>query len=82
MRFTYTFDLSDEQVEKLKRIQQGMISHSVKTSCFSEAEAKKIYSLEEVFEKVMLVGEKWRVDEALDQMLGLYANFINKETEM
>ena len=82
MRFTYTFDLSNEQVEKLKRIQRGMINHSVKTSCFSEPEAKKIYSLEEVFEKVMLVGEKWRIDEALSQMLGLYANFINKETEV
>lgn len=82
MRFTYTFDLSDEQVEKLKRIQRGMVNHSVKTSCFSEPEAKKIYSLEEVFEKVMLVGEKWRIDEALSQMLGLYANFINEKTEV
>ena len=82
MRFTYTFDLSDEQVEKLNQIRKGMINHSVKSNAFSETEAKKIYSLEETFEKVMLVGEKWRVDEALDQMLGLYANFINKETEV
>ena len=82
MKFTYTFDLSDEQVEKLKRIQQGIINHSVKTGFFSETEAKKIYSLEEVFEKVMLIGEEWRVNEALSQMLRLYANFINKETEV
>ena len=82
MKFTYTFDLSDEQVSKLNQIRKGMINHSVKSNAFSEAEAKKIYSLEEVFEKVMLVGEKWRVDEALSQMLGLYANFINKETEI
>ena len=82
MKFTYTFDLSDDQVEKLKRIRKGMINHSVKSNVFSETEAKKIYSLEEVFEKVMLVGEKWRIDEALSQMLGLYANFINKETEI
>lgn len=82
MRFTYTFDLSDEQIAKLKRIQQGMINYSIKSSFFSEEEAKKIYSLEEVFEKVMLVGEKWRVNEALSQMLRLYANFINKETEV
>lgn len=82
MRFTYTFDLSDEQIAKLKRIQQGMINHSIKSSFFSEEEAKKIYSLEEVFEKVMLVGEKWRVDEALDQMVSLYANFISEETEV
>lgn len=82
MKFTYTFDLSDDQVEKLKRIRKGMINHSVKSNVFSETEAKKIYSLEEVFEKVMLVGEKWRIDEALSQMLSLYANFINKETEI
>ena len=82
MRFTYTFNLSDEQVEKLNQIRKGMINHSVKSNAFSETEAKKIYSLEETFETVMLVGEKWRVDEALDQMLGLYANFINKETEV
>ena len=82
MKFTYTFDLSDDQVEKLKRIRKGMINHSVKSNVFSETEAKKIYSLEEVFEKVMLVGEKWRIDEALSQMLSLYANFINKETEV
>lgn len=82
MKFTYTFDLSDDQVEKLKRIRKGMINHSVKSNVFSEAESKKIYSLEEVFEKVMLVGEEWRVNEALSQMLSLYANFINKETEV
>ena len=82
MKFTYTFDLSDEQVSKLNQIRKGMINHSVKSNTFSEVEAKKIYSLEEVFEKVMLVGEKWRVDEALDQMVSLYANFISKETEV
>lgn len=82
MKFTYTFELSDEQVSKLNQIRKGMINHSVKSNAFSEAEAKKIYSLEEVFEKVMLIGEKWRIDEALSQMLGLYANFINKETEI
>ena len=82
MKFTYTFDLSDEQVSKLNQIRKGMINHSVKSNAFSEVEAKKIYSLEEVFEKVMLVGEKWRIDEALSQMLRLYAKFINKETEV
>lgn len=82
MKFTYTFDLSDEQVSKLNQIRKGMINHSVKSNAFSEAEAKKIYSLEEVFEKVMLIGEEWRVNEALSQMFRLYANFINKETEV
>ena len=82
MKFTYTFDLSDEQVSKLNQIRKGMINHSVKSNAVSEVEAKKIYSLEEVFEKVMLIGEEWRVNEALSQMLRLYANFINKETEI
>ena len=82
MKFTYTFDLSDDQVSKLNQIRKGMINHSVKSNTFSEAEAKKIYSLEEVFEKVMLIGEEWRVNEALSQMLRLYAKFINEETEV
>ena len=82
MKFTYTFDLSDDQVSKLNQIRKGMINHSVKSNTFSEAEAKKIYSLEEVFEKVMLIGEKWRIDEALSQMLGLYEEFIGKESEV
>lgn len=82
MKFTYNFCLSAEQVKKLKRIQQGLINYSVQSGAFTYSKAKEIFTLEETFKSVMLVGEKWRVDEALSQMLGLYANFINKETEV
>ena len=81
MKFTYNFHLSDEQVEKLKRIQQGMTNSLVKMGFLSESEAKRLSSLEETFKSTMMLGEKWRVDEALDQMLSLYADFI-EQTEV
>ena len=81
MKFTYNFYLSDEQVEKLKKIQQGMTNSLVKMGFLSEPEAKRLSSLEETFKSTMILGEKLRVDEALDQMLSLYADFI-EETEV
>ena len=82
MKFTYDFYLSDEQVKKLKRIQQGLINYSVQSGAFTYSKAKEIFTIEETFKSVMLVGEKWRVDDALSQMLGLYEEFIGKESEV
>lgn len=66
MKFTYEFDLNDEQVEELRMLKDAMNKSS-----------KYNYDLESTFEFVMLLGSIHRINDAIESAAYHYDKYYD-----
>lgn len=66
MKFTYEFDLSDEQVDELKMLQDAM-----------NKESEYYTSLEKAFEFVMMLGSIHRINDAIENAAYHYDKYYD-----
>ena len=69
--FTHTFTVSDEQIEELKLLQKAMVNHMVSQGDSIE-EANKYYTLEKVFEFVMMLGQNHLISDRIENAAWYY----------
>ena len=78
-KMTHTFTLSDEQLEDLKLLQKAMQNYSIKDGCTRES-AEEYYTLEKVFEFVMMLGQDYFISDRIENAAWHYEEYYDEGT--
>ena len=71
-----TFTLSEEQVKELKKLQKAMTNYAIESG-LPEEETKKLYTLEEVFDFVMLLGQNNMISKQIENAAWYYKKYYD-----
>ena len=79
MEFTHTFTLSDEHVEELKLLQKAMQNYAIEKGETREF-AEEYYTLEKVFDFVMLLGQNHTISRQIENAAWNYEENYDEGT--
>lgn len=77
IQMTHTFTLDENQIEELKMLQKAMQKHAVETGDTKE-NAENYYTLEKVFEFVMMLGQNQMISEKIENVAWHYREYYDK----
>ena len=76
---THTFTVSEEQYEELKMLQKAMQKYSIKNGDTKE-NAEKYYTIEKVFEFVMMLGQNHLITKRIENAAYHYDEYYEEGT--
>lgn len=77
IKMTHTFEVSEEQVKELELLRKAMQNYAIKNGDTKES-VEKYYTLEKVFEFVMMLGQNHMISERIKSAAWHYREYYEK----